>query len=646
MKILIVSPVPRQSSLGNAATARRWEQVFLELGHEVEMLEHWSGESCDLLLALHARRSHDSIEAFSKACPKKPLIVALTGTDLYQDLPDDEDARDSLRRADRLVLLQEHGRGHLPEGERRKAVAILQSARPPARVPRRNEDAFDVCVLAHLREVKDPFLAARAARLLPEESRIRIVHAGRALEEGQRERARQEMEENPRYHWLGELEPEAAKERLAASRVLALTSRMEGGANVVSEAVVCEVPVLSTRISGSLGMLGEDYPGFFPVGDAEALAGLLLRAEREADYVPTLLDAVQELRPRLRPEVEREAWRRLLEGLIRGGEERPLDRLRIERPSILGVEDDYATALWDGLSQEPRRIPCRFLYDERGAQLFEEITRLEAYYPTRAEQEILDRRAAEIVALCPEGLNLVELGSGSSRKTEVLIEALLRKQGELLFAPLDVSEEMLELSARALLDRHPGLSVSAFAGEYEGALRWVAEQIPTPRLYLWLGSSIGNFDREQAAEFLRRLREGMAPGDSLLLGVDLRKDKRVLERAYDDPDGVTRAFIENLLVRANRECGTDFDMAAWRMRSRFEETRGHIEIHLESLVDQTVGFPDHGPMHFGQGERLHVEDSYKYSRSELEGLARAADLRMLELWTDEAGRFASCLLRH
>ena len=317
MKVLLVSPVPRHSTLGNAATARRWQKILVELGHEVEMLERWQGEEGDLLLALHARKSHDSVVAFAEASPDKPIIVALTGTDLYQDLPDDREARESLRLASALVLLQEHGRNFLPVEDRDKAVAILQSAVPPVRAPRQSKEAFDGCVLAHLRDVKDPFLAARAARLLPEESRIRILHAGQEIEPGQAEFARKEMEDNPRYHWLGELDPEAAKERLAGSRLLALTSRMEGGANVVSEAVVCDIPVVSTRISGSLGMLGEDYPGLFEVGDARALADLLLRVETDPAFRDALREAAQPLRARLQPGTEREAWRELLDGIQR-----------------------------------------------------------------------------------------------------------------------------------------------------------------------------------------------------------------------------------------------------------------------------------------------------------------------------------------
>ncbi len=320
-------------------------------------------------------------------------------------------------------------------------------------------------------------------------------------------------------------------------------------------------------------------------------------------------------------------------------------RFRLHRAESLRAEDDFGEALWEGLRQARPQIPCRFLYDERGAQLFEQITTLEAYYPTRAEQEILDRHGSEILAACPQDLRLVELGSGSSRKTEVLIADLLRRQEELVFVPLDVSEEMLESSALALLGRHPALAVQAYAGEYEVALRWVSEAIEAPRLYLWLGSSIGNFDRPAATTFLRNLRQGMKEGDVILLGVDLRKDKSVLESAYDDPEGVTRAFIENLLVRANRECESDFDLAQWCMRSRYREQEGHIEIHLQSLVDQCVVFPSRGEIRFGEGDVVHVEDSYKYSPEELEALARGADLRMLKLWTDAKGRFASCLLR-
>jgi putative glycosyltransferase (TIGR04348 family) len=312
MKILLVSPVPRESTLGNATTARRWERIFVDLGHEVEMLESWDGEPGDVLVALHARRSHDSVVDFAKAHPGKPRIVALTGTDLYLDLPDNAEARESLRTATRLVLLQEHGRGYLPTQDRDKAVAILQSAVAPARSPRKSSEGFDVCVLAHLREVKDPLLAAQASRLLPEESRIRILHAGKGIEDGYAEQARREMEENPRYHWLGELDPDAAKERLAGCRALVLSSRMEGGANVISEAVVSDVPVLTTRISGSLGMLGEDYPGYFEVGDARGLAQLLLHVETDPGFVDELLAAAESLRTSLHPEAERESWKQLL----------------------------------------------------------------------------------------------------------------------------------------------------------------------------------------------------------------------------------------------------------------------------------------------------------------------------------------------
>ena len=320
-------------------------------------------------------------------------------------------------------------------------------------------------------------------------------------------------------------------------------------------------------------------------------------------------------------------------------------RLVIQKPEQLQPAEDFATALWEGLHSAARQIPCHFLYDERGAQLFEQITQLDEYYQTRAEQQILDQRAPAIIAACPAGSSLVELGSGSSRKTSVLIEALLEKQDQLLFAPLDVSEEMLEQAARGLLARYAGLRVEAFAGEYEAALQWVAEAIASPRLYLWLGSSIGNFDREQATAFLQRLRARMQPADALLLGVDLRKDKAVLEPAYDDAQGVTRAFIENVLVRANRECGTDFDLAAWRMRSRYLDVEGRIEIQLESQAQQIVQFPGHPVLRFAAGDRIHVEDSYKYSPTEIEDLARAADLQLLESWTDDAQRFASCLLR-
>lgn len=311
MRILLVTPARRGSRNGNRVTALRWARLLRSLGHAVVLAERYDGERCDVLVALHARKSLSSIERFRAACPAAPVVVALTGTDLYEDLPGSPEARRALELATRLVTLQPLAIAALPPHVRPKARAIVQSARPPARVPEAGE-GLQVCVLAHLREVKDPFLAARAVRLLPEGSRVRVVHCGTPLDPGSEARALAEARANPRWRWAGPVQRADALCALAASRALVVSSRLEGGSNAVSEAIACGVPVLSTRIDGSLGVLGADYPGLFPVGDEAALAALLLRLEREPAFEALLRERVDALRPLVEPARERAAWWSLL----------------------------------------------------------------------------------------------------------------------------------------------------------------------------------------------------------------------------------------------------------------------------------------------------------------------------------------------
>jgi putative glycosyltransferase (TIGR04348 family) len=272
----------------------------------------YRGGRYDVLVALHARRSFPSIERFGREHPDRPLLVALTGTDLYGDLRHDPQARRALDLASRLILLQPLGLEELPEPIRAKAHVIYQSAIPAPAHHAPKTDVFEVCVLGHLRPVKDPFRAAAAVRLLPASSRIRIIHAGAALSPEMEEAARAEEASNPRYRWLGELPRWKALRVLARSRLLVLSSRMEGGANVLSEAIVAGVPVLASRIPGSVGLLKPGYPGYFPVEDTEALAGLLHRAETDADYYGTLRTWCAGLAPLFEPALERQSWERLL----------------------------------------------------------------------------------------------------------------------------------------------------------------------------------------------------------------------------------------------------------------------------------------------------------------------------------------------
>ncbi|MBW3539561.1 MAG: TIGR04348 family glycosyltransferase [Planctomycetes bacterium] len=312
MRVLIVTPAPRGSRSGNRVTAERWRRLLRSLGHRVILGDEFCGTRYDLLVALHARKSAASIFRFREACPRRPVILALTGTDLYGDIHRPGVARRSLELADRLVVLQPHGLTQLPTPLHAKARVIYQSVeRPPAR-PRRLTGTFEVCAIGHLREVKDPFRAAAAARHLPETSRIRVVHMGAALTPDMERRAREEMRRNPRYLWLGELARWQVRRRLARSHLLALTSRMEGGANVVSEAIAAGVPVVSSRISGSIGLLGENYPGFFTAGDTRELTALMRRCEEDRAFLRTLERSCRSLRPLVSPRRERASWARLL----------------------------------------------------------------------------------------------------------------------------------------------------------------------------------------------------------------------------------------------------------------------------------------------------------------------------------------------
>jgi putative glycosyltransferase (TIGR04348 family) len=311
VRILVVTPARRGARSGNRVTALRWARLLRSLGHAVAIAEAWRGERCDVLVALHARKSLASVERLRASRPDAPVVVALTGTDLYEDLPGSAEALRALDLATRLVTLQPLGVAALPALVRAKARAIVQSARPPSRVPAAGE-GLQVCVLAHLREVKDPFLAARAVRGLPEGSRVRVVHCGAALDPGSEARARAEERDNPRWRWAGALPRAEALCALAASGALVVSSRLEGGSNAVSEALACGVPVLSTRIDGSVGVLGADYPGLYPVGDERALASLLLRLEREPAFEALLHERVGALRTLVEPARERAAWRSLL----------------------------------------------------------------------------------------------------------------------------------------------------------------------------------------------------------------------------------------------------------------------------------------------------------------------------------------------
>jgi putative glycosyltransferase (TIGR04348 family) len=327
LHIGIVTPARRGARAGNRVTAERWARILRSLGHRVRVDTSLGSARTDLLVALHARRSAGAIRRFRARAPHAPVVLALTGTDVYGDLGRSTVARRSLALATRLVVLQPLALENVPAALRPAVRVIHQSVAKPARKPHPETDFFQVCVLGHLRRVKDPFRAAKAARRLPPSSTIRVLHAGRALGASMAERAREEMRRNPRYRWLGDMSRDHALHLLARSRLLVLTSRAEGGANVVSEALAWGVPVLASKIPGTVGLLGPDYPGYFEVGDTRALATLLDRAETEPDFLESLQAACQRRTWLVDPVLERRAWRALLAELTAGRATRPLLRL-------------------------------------------------------------------------------------------------------------------------------------------------------------------------------------------------------------------------------------------------------------------------------------------------------------------------------
>jgi putative glycosyltransferase (TIGR04348 family) len=311
MKISIVMPEGTAARTGNQHTAQRWAGFLRKGRHRVSVAEKWDGAATDALIALHARKSAASVERFHRAHPDLPLIVALTGTDLYRDIETFPEARRSLDLATCLILLQPHGRTRLERRLRPKARVIFQSAdtRLSHRPPR---GTFRVIVVGNLREEKDPFRAVAALSRLPHDARIEVVQVGAALSPDMAAEAARWAKREPRYRWRkGMPHPEALR-AIAQSHLLVVSSVMEGGANVICEAARIGVPVLASRISGNLGMLGPDYQGYFPLRDDARLGRLIARASTDRDFYRILKGAVVARRRLFAPGAERNALARLV----------------------------------------------------------------------------------------------------------------------------------------------------------------------------------------------------------------------------------------------------------------------------------------------------------------------------------------------
>jgi putative glycosyltransferase (TIGR04348 family) len=322
MRISIITPAAARVRNGNRNTAARWAAFLRELGHRVTIEQHWNGRPADFMIALHARRSFDSIRRYADVYPERPLIVVLTGTDVYRDIRSDADAKRALELATRLVVLQEMAVKELTSALRRKARVIYQSSRTVARAPALSS-CFEVIVSGHLREEKDPFRTAAALEYLPGSSRIRVTHVGRALSADAAAEACAWMEREPRYRWIGEVPHWRAMRLLGRARLMVISSRMEGGANVVSEALRLGVPVVASKVSGNIGMLGVPYAGYYPVGNERALARILSRAERDHEYYGLLKNACAARGPLVAPERERAALRALISECTAGDHVEP-----------------------------------------------------------------------------------------------------------------------------------------------------------------------------------------------------------------------------------------------------------------------------------------------------------------------------------
>lgn len=315
MKIGIVTPAHEHRHSGNDVTAIRWARMLRALGHAVQVSEAYDGRAFDMMLALHARRSHSAIRRFLQDFASQPVILALTGTDLYRDIKSSARARQSLDWASRLIVLHPRAANALPKRYRTKVQVIRQSVVKPTDQVLPRTDRFQVCVLGHLRAVKDPFRAAMAARDLPQDSRLHVVHLGAALTDAMGKRAQREMDINARYEWRGGCTRAQSLRTLRRSHVMVLSSRMEGGANVLSEAITLGVPVIASRIAGNVGLLGSDYPGYFRTGDTKALARMLRRVEADSRFLCQLRAHVRRLAPQFTPQRELRTWEKLLRSM-------------------------------------------------------------------------------------------------------------------------------------------------------------------------------------------------------------------------------------------------------------------------------------------------------------------------------------------
>ncbi|NKB22732.1 MAG: TIGR04348 family glycosyltransferase [Alphaproteobacteria bacterium] len=316
MKISLVTPAGKKSRAGNRTTAVRWAKILRDLGHRVSIAEQDNGDDADMMVAVHAWRSHQSIKTFSDSHPDRPLVVLLAGTDIYAFQHSHPiDTLDSMERATALVCLHDLVHQAIPKRFGKKLNVIYQSA-PPLTAPRQpSKRTFDVCVIGHLRDEKDSLRAAYAARLASPDSKLRVIHLGKAHNKEWARATAKEVKTNPRFLSLGEVPGWRVRRQFASSHAMVMSSGMEGGANVVSEAIVAGLPILASHIDGNVGLLGEDYEGYYPAQDTDALAALLHRAETDPKFLKRLNAQCRKKQALFIPGKETTAWKKLLAGI-------------------------------------------------------------------------------------------------------------------------------------------------------------------------------------------------------------------------------------------------------------------------------------------------------------------------------------------
>ena len=312
------------------------------------------------------------------------------------------------------------------------------------------------------------------------------------------------------------------------------------------------------------------------------------------------------------------------------------DSLTVPQQISAPESSDFPADVIAGLSSNPRTLPCKYFYDERGAALFQKICELPEYYITRTEIDILDRNRAEIASHLGPNIELIGLGTGAGTKTRILIEAL---EDPAVYIPVDISEKQLRESTVLFTSIFPDLEILPVCADYLQPVVLPSPSRKAARNVVYFpGSTIGNFEPSEALEFLQRIANVSCRGGGLLIGVDLKKDERVLEAAYNDGSGVTAQFNLNLLERINRELGADFDLDQWRHRAIYNSAAGRIEMYLISEIDQFVHI-DERKFHFRRGEKIITEFSYKYAPEEFAALAGDAGFEFAQMWTDDARLF-------